>query len=241
MDELLARVLDAHGGLDRWSGITRLTAQMSIGGPIWAAKGWPGALVHETVEMHAHREHSEFTPFTKPDRRLAFDGNPEKVTVLGARGQVIEQRDDPRAAFNTHLRTTPWDAMHLGYFIGYAFWNYLTTPFVFTYPAVQAREIKPWHEAGQTWRRLAVTFPDTIATHNPEQVYYYDPDGMQRRMDYVTEVLGSSLVAHYTSQHRDFDGFMFPTRRRVFRRNFDGTANVNAPSITIDIHKIIVK
>jgi hypothetical protein len=39
MDELLAEVIDAHGGLDRWSRITGMTARMTIGGPFWAYKG----------------------------------------------------------------------------------------------------------------------------------------------------------------------------------------------------------
>jgi hypothetical protein len=29
-------------------------------------------------------------------------------------------------------------------------WNYLTTPFLLTYPGVQTREISPWQEDGQT-------------------------------------------------------------------------------------------
>src|ERR1700722_9185525 len=41
-------------------------------------------------------------------------------------------------------------AQHLGYFLGYANWNYFTTPFLFEYPGVTAVEIEPWHEAGQT-------------------------------------------------------------------------------------------
>jgi hypothetical protein len=140
---------------------------------------------------------------------------------------VVEQRLDARAAFKGFLRSTPWDRLHLGYFVGYAFWNYFTTPFLFTYPGVEAREIEPWQEAGQTWRRLHVTFPKSIATHNPQQVFYVDADGLQRRMDYVTEILGSTLVV--------------PTWRRVFRRNPDGTANLNMPSITIDIEDIVLR
>ena len=53
-------------------------------------------------------------------------------------------------------------------------WNYLTEPFGFTYPGVQAREIEAWNEDGATWRRLAVTFPPSNANHNPGQVFYYD-------------------------------------------------------------------
>jgi hypothetical protein len=238
---LLADVIDAHGGLDRWSRITTITADLSIGGPIWAAKGWPGALAAERLEIDTTRERSVFTPFTAPDLRSVFETGPDRVTVETAGGHPVEQRIDARAAFKGHLRSTPWDRLHLGYFIGYAFWNYLTTPFLFTYPGVRTREIGPWREAGQTWQRLAVSFPPSITTHNPEQVFYFDPDGLQRRMDYVTEILGSTLVAHYTSAHRVFDGIVIPTRRRVFRRNPDGSSNLNLPSIAIDVKNVTVK
>ena len=35
MDELLARVLDAHGGLDNWSKVTTLRVKLELGGPFW--------------------------------------------------------------------------------------------------------------------------------------------------------------------------------------------------------------
>ncbi|MEU3183324.1 hypothetical protein ABZ707_03795 [Streptomyces sp. NPDC006923] len=88
---------------------------------------------------------------------------------------------------------------------------------------------------GQEWRRLRVRLPGTIATHNPEQVFYYDTDMTPRRMDYVTEILGGTLVAHYSGRPKTFDGLVFPTWRRVFRRDQDGTSNLTMPSITIDI------
>ena len=131
-----------------------------------------------------------------------------------------------------------WDALHLGYFLGYANWNYFTTPFLFSYPGLVANEIEPWHEAGPTWRRLQVRFPSSIATHNPEQVFYFDSTGLQRRMDYVTEVLGSTLVGHYSGHYRSFDGLVVATRRRIFRRNPDNTVNLNQPSITLDIRNV---
>lgn len=238
MDALLRDVLDAHGGLERWSTLSTLNARLSIGGPIWEVKGWPGALSEEVVTIHTKVEKSTFTPFTERTLRSVFETAPERVTIETTDGTIVEQRRDARDAFAGLLRASRWDRLHLGYFIGYAFWNYFTTPFLFTYPGVEVREIEPWTEAGQKWRRLAVTFPETIATHNPHQVFYFDSDCMQRRMDYVTEILGSTLVAHYTSRHRSFDGIVMPVRRRVFRRNPDNTSNLNMPSITIDIHDV---
>jgi hypothetical protein len=60
-------------------------------------------------------------------------------------------------------------------------------------------------------------------------------------MDYVTEILGSTLVGHYTAQHRSFGGLVVPTWRRVFRRNPDGTVNLNMPSISIDIEDVALE
>ena len=71
--------------------------------------------------------------------------------------------------------------------------NYLTTPYLFTYPGVQTREVEPWDEDGQTWRRLHVTFPDTIATHTAEQDFYYDSDAMLRRHDYTVDVNANAV------------------------------------------------
>jgi hypothetical protein len=92
---------------------------------------------------------------------------------------------------------------------------------------------------GQTWRLLQVTFPDTIATHNREQVFHYDAEGMQRRMDYAPDVSGNPAVAHYTSDPKTFGGIVFPSGR-VHRQNPDGTANLTVTTIPIDIHDITV-
>jgi hypothetical protein len=240
MDALLTSVLTAHGGLDRWSGVKTLTAHVSLGGPFWGAKGWPDLLIDETIELDARREHLVYTPFTAPDRNSVFDVDPERVTIQTTGGHIVEQRADPRASFAGYDRSTPWDAVQVAYFSSYALWNYLTTPFLFTYPGVQAHEIEPWQEEGQTWRRLRVTFPTTIATHNPEQTFYYDADGMQRRMDYIVEVNGNVVGAHYTSDPQTFGGLVFPTRRLVYPRLPDGTADRSVAFITIDIHDITI-
>jgi hypothetical protein len=96
----------------------------------------------------------------------------------------------------------------------------------------------PGTRPAKTWRRLHVRFPSSIATHDPEQVFYFDSTGLQRRMDYITEVLGSTLVGHYSGHYRSFEGLLVATRRRVFRRNPDNTVNLNQPSITLDIGNV---
>jgi hypothetical protein len=206
MDELLASVLDAHGGLESSTTVTKLTARLSLGGPFWAARGWPGVYADQTVTLDTHREHITFAPFTAPDPV-----------------------------------TTPWDPIQVAYFTSAAVWNYLTEPFGFTYSGVDAREIEPRDEHGQRWRRLAVTFPRTNANHNPEHVFYFDESFMQRRMDYSPHVTGNPPVAHYMHDPKAFDGFVFPTRRLVHRRDTDGNTDQTVAGITIDIDTIMLE
>jgi hypothetical protein len=238
MDKLLSEVIDAHGGLARWSAVTGLTAHMTIGGPFWALKGQPAVLGEQTVDLDARREHIGLTPFGGADWTLEFGAGPEHVVVRDVEGDVVEERTDPRASFTGLGVTSAWDLAQTGYFIGYALWNYLTEPFLLAYPGVDAHEIGPWEESGQTWRRLDVTFPDSIVTHSPQQVFYFDEGGAQRRMDYVVEVNGSAPVAHYTSEPKTFGGIVVPTRRRIGLRLEDGAVDTTIDRITIDIHNV---
>jgi len=105
VNQLLDTVLQAHGDLDLWSGIDKITARVSIGGPIWAAKGWADALAKETVEIDTKTERSVFAPFTEPHLRSTFEVGPERVTLESATGVVVEQRLDARAAFKGFLRS----------------------------------------------------------------------------------------------------------------------------------------
>jgi hypothetical protein len=102
-----------------------------------------------------------------------------------------------------------------------------------------AEELAPWQEHGQTWRRLKVTFPSHIASHCKEQTFYFDADGLIRRHDYIAEVLGSSgPAAHYSSEHREFDGIKVPTKRRVYLIGENGRVMEEPLIVSIDLDNI---
>jgi hypothetical protein len=238
MDDLLARVINAHGGLDRWSEVGRVTAHLTVGGPFWAAKGQAGAAGRKTVEADTRQERIALTPFAAADWDLEFLVDPERVKVTDAGQVAVDERADPRASFAGYDALTPWDTLQTGYFLSYALWNYLTEPFLLSYPGVEAHEIDPWKEGNETWRRLRVSFPAAIATHNPEQIFYFDESGMQRRLDYAPEVEAGTTIAHYTYDPRTYDGIVAPTRHRLRRRLEDGSADAATDYITIDIHRL---
>jgi hypothetical protein len=237
--ELLAQVLEAAGGTRRWSEVTAVRADVSITGPFWDLKNWPGGLEHVTVEIDPREQRSTFTPFTAPALRSVFRTAPERLSIETLDGAGVESRDRPRESFAGVTRTTAWDRLHLAYFLNYALWNYLTTPFLFTYPGVRTEEIEPWREGDESWRRLRASFPESIATHSDPQVFYFDADFAQRRMDYAPEVIDNSPAAHYTSDHRRFDGIVFPTRRRVYPRDPRTNARQSEQHvIAVDLHTV---
>jgi len=93
------------------------------------------------------------------------------VALESSTGEVLEELREPRASFAGHALETPWSALQLAYFAGCAMWTYLNTPFLLAHPGVLSKELSPWEENGETWRRLQVSYPNDIATHSSTQTY----------------------------------------------------------------------
>lgn len=238
MTDLVDFVITKHGGTERWNDATSVTAQVHVHGAFWPYKGQPDLLGVETVTADLTRQRISMSPFGA-GRTLHFDAAADLVTITDADGTVVEELSAPRASMAGFEGDTQWSPTQMGYFISYATWIYLAEPLLFTMPGVQTREIEPWAEDGETWRRLEVTFPDTIASHSKVQTYYFDSvTGMQRRMDYDVEVNGWAEVGHYTSEHQNFDGLAVPTRRRVLLRDKDGNGIHNFAAILLDVDAV---
>jgi hypothetical protein len=234
--DLLDVVVAAHGGLDRWRQLSTASAHVAAGGSLWTLKRQDGVMASTGVTVDLRRQRTVHERFAgRAGLRSVF--TPGRVT-LEDHGAVVEERRDPRSAFTGHHRDTPWDRLHVAYFAGYAMWTYLTTPFAFTGPGFSTRELDPHREDGETWRRLEVTFPDHIATHCRVQVFHVDDRGLVRRHDYVAEVVGGGPAAHYTSGHRDVDGVVVPTRRRVHPLDPDGTPLHEVTLVALDLDAI---
>jgi hypothetical protein len=214
MTDLLDLGLEAHGGLAAWNAFSDLELRLSVGGAIWEFKKNPGLLRDVTYRMKTHAEQLTITGFSAPDRRIRFV--PNRLTLETLDGEVIEARDNPRAAFVGQSTETPWDKLQVAYFSSYALWTYFNSPFLYTLPGFASEEIAPWQENGETWRRLKVTFPDTVASHVKEQVTYFGPDGLMRRHDYTVDILGGATGANYALNYRKFQGIQVPTARRIF-------------------------
>jgi len=236
MNDLATYAMDAHGGLERWNKLKRVTAHLLNGGGLWALKGKDGVLkdVHVTVELR--NEKASHWPFVNSNWRTSFQ--PNRMAIETNDGNVVEELLKPRDSFKGHVLETKWNNLQLGYFAGYAMWTYFSTPFLFALPGVHTEEIEPWQENGETWRRLKVRFPRDIATHSTEQTFYFDQKGLLKRHDYDVEISAASPGAHYVSELRECSGIMVPTKRRVFVRQPDGRPDKTTLTVSIDLNNI---
>lgn len=236
MNSLVQLTIDAHGGLERWRRFEYVTAHLRTGGILWGLKHQQGVLDDVNVRVALRREWTSHSPFLKPNLRTSFE--PRRVAIETTEGHVVEERFQPRDSFGGHRVDTPWDSLQLAYFAGYAMWTYLTTPFLFVVDGVTTEELEPWPEDGEMWRRLQVTFPDSIATHSTVQIFYFGSDALLRRHDYDAEVLGGTPAAHYVHEYDKVSGIMVPTRRRVVGREPDGTPAPDPFIVTIDLSEV---
>ena len=236
MNSLAKFAIEAHGGLSRWEQFKEVSADLVQGGVLWQVKGKAGMLDKTNVTGGLRNEWASHSPFGTAGRRSRFE--PEKVAIEASDGAVLEELRQPRRSFAGHTLQTPWTDLQLAYFAGCAMWTYLNVPFLLAWPDVVSEEISPWKENGEEWRRLSVEFPSTIATHSTRQTLYIDKSGLLKRHDYDVEIAGGTPGAHYIDAYVNVSGIKFPTRRRIFGRNGDGSINPDPLVVSIDLSKI---
>ena len=213
MTELLHEALKAHGGLDRWNQVKAIKVAASITGAIWYVKGKADFLKNVILTVETRKERVT-VEFPGQNKRAIFE--PDRIVIETLDGTLIEACDNPEESFAGQQRETPWNDIHVVYFVGEALWTYLNTPFLYTYGGFTTEEIPSIQVDGETWRRLRVIFPESVKSHTREQISCFGPDGLLRRHDYTVDILGGATGLNYASDYRDVDGIIVPTKRRVY-------------------------
>ena len=225
MSALLERAIDAHGGRDAWRGRNGFEIRLQVGGV-----AWPMRMRRAPGQLHARvrtREvATELVDFPRAGWRGVFE--PDRVWIESADGREVAARCDPRAGFPGLRRRFRWDDLDFLYFSGYALWNYLAFPFMLEAPEVRVEE-----HAG---RVLEVRFPDRFPTHSPDQRFHFDERFRLARHDYTALVFGRwARGAHLSSEHREFDGLLVPTKRRVHPRLPGGRVAPAPVIVSLDV------
>jgi hypothetical protein len=212
MSDLLGTAIEAHGGMDRWRRINAIRVAGSVIGAIWFVKSRGDVL--KDVEFTVETKRQRLTMvFPGQDKHTVFEGT--RVAVLNSKDEVTASSEHAERSFDGHKLDTPWDDIHVAYFSGEALWTYLNTPFLYAQEGFQTKEISSITVAGETWRRLQITFPDSVKSHTRTQISCFGPDGLLRRHDYTVDVLGGAPGLNYAYAYRSVGGIMIPTTRRV--------------------------
>jgi hypothetical protein len=212
MNELLKLAIDAQGGLDQWRKFNLFTARFINEGKLWIMKGHGGTIDEVGVKVNLLEQKTSHIP--NEQWHTAY--TPDRIAIESADGDTIAELYNPRASYEGHVWETEWTPLQLGYFTGYATWNYVNTPFQFTRPGFELSEGDLWEENGEVLRRLIVKWPKDIHTHCPEQTFYINSEGFIKRLDYQVDVAGSVLCAHYLSDYKEFQGIKVATKRMVY-------------------------
>ncbi len=205
--KLLDEAIAAAGGADVVAAGRPIRVDLRLRGNLLATRLRSPFTRRYTLDVDTAAPRARLTPFHRAGRVGIFDGD---RVAIEQDGRPVRARADARAHARARWR---WDELDLVYFLGYALWNYVLTPYYFTWPRFATRELAPWRGL----RRLEVAYPLRFPTHAPTQVFYFDDAARLVRLDYTAEVFGAwARGAHLCSDHRDLGGLRLPTHRRVY-------------------------
>src|SRR3984885_3019355 len=236
MNKLLAEVIDAHGGMDRWTAYEGVEASIVSGGPLFPLKGLIQDPAPRQMTVWLHEQRSSVLPYGAPDQRTMF--TPDRIAIEKLDGTLVTERRAPRDSFAGHQMSTPWDALHRAYFNGYALWTYLTTPFLLAMNGVRVEETEVWREGTETWRVLRAYFPGSVETHSLVQDFFFGEDLLLRRHDYSVNIAGGFAAAQLTSDYVVANGIRLPSKRRAYTRGPDRRPILEMLMVSIDISKV---
>jgi len=92
MNELLSRILHAHGGVDRWLDYQKVEATIVSGSGFFPLKGMIQDASPRRLTVWLHEERSAVCPYGKPDQRTMF--TPERIAIEKLDGTLVSERHD---------------------------------------------------------------------------------------------------------------------------------------------------
>ena len=223
-NDLIKRICEAHGGLERWKLVESIELQLDIFGPILVTKFKSPWLSNITANVFTDKPYVSIHDFPEEGHTGIFDGF--QVYIYNPNDKIYCERNysNPEA-----LKSKPrlhWDHMDLIYFLGHALWSHSCSPYMFTEQSFdfhQGEDTKDFD--GNVLSTLHVRYPKHIPTQSKQQVFYFNQKGLMCRNDYTTEANSPvGIGSHFCKEHKSFEGLVFPTHQTVFPRLWNGTA-----------------
>jgi hypothetical protein len=230
---LLKNALRMGGGLDLWRLTRRFTVHMSITSLLCTGKCSTANLKELVVEGSTHSQELEITGFSRADMRALYQPDWVALEAHDARG-IVERHGSPEA-FRQGLQSRTWDELQLVHYCGYLIWNYMVTPFILADLDVETKERRRKGVLGESLRRLDVTFPARVVTHAARQSFYFEREGLLRRLDYPAPHENDTQIAQIFSGHQRFSGILVPTLCRLLSVGADGVPVAKRTLLDLEI------
>ena len=231
--DLLEKAVRASGGLDLWRLTRRFTLHMSITGSLCATRCGTAQLRELVVEGSTQTQALEITGFTRADLRALY--RPDWVALEGHDARRLMERQGSPEALRSELQSTTWDELQLAHYCGYLIWNHITTPFILAATDFETKELRRNIARGERLRQLRVVFPARVATHAREQTFYFDREGLLRRLDYPAAHEEHTQIAQMFSGHQRFSGILVPTLFRLLSIGAEGVPVAKPSLLDVEI------
>jgi hypothetical protein len=234
--DVLQNALRTSGGLDLWRLTRRFTVHMSLTGAICTEKCSTANFKQLVVEGSTHSQELEITGFPRADMRALY--RPDWVALEGQGARHIMERHGSPEEFRRAFQSATWDELQLAHYCGYLIWNHMVTPFILADSDFETKELRPGGARGERLRRLEVTFPARVVTHAATQTFYFDREGLLRRLDYPASHANGTQIAQMFSGHQRFSGFLVPTLCRLLSVGADGMPVAKPTLLDLEIFDV---
>ena len=235
MNELLAKIIDAHGGMERWNGHEKVDATIVSGGGLFPLKGVPQDSNPRRMTVWLHEERSSVALWCS---RSAHD-----VHLRQDRHREAQWHAGYRALRPQGLICWPSDEHTVGSAASCLFQRRGSMDL--PHHALSSRDgpranrgDELWREGAETWRVLRAYFPGSIETHCLVQDFFFGEDLLLRRHDYSVNIAGGFRAAQLTSDYAEANGIRLPTKRRAYTRGPDRRPILEMLMVSIDISDV---
>ena len=217
--DLLARVLDAHGGLDTWRRFTRVEATIVSGGLMFEMKGQPQDPTPRRMSVALQREWGSVHPFGADDQRTDFTPDPDRDREARRRGGG--RTDEPGGVVRRRRPPHAVESVAAGLLQRLRALDVPDKPVSVGAAGIRgARARSDRRRRPNANRPAARRFPTGFVSHSTLQEFYFGPDLLLARHDYRVEIAGSFSAIQHISDFVEVDGIRcrpndrLPVRRR---------------------------
>lgn len=209
MTELKHRMVEAHGGHQRWRRVSGLMATVSLGGTEFLSHLQPQPLLNVEVSLDLRACRITLAPFPRHGQIGVFE--PSRVCIEADDGGLFESRAAPGTVTRSMRHWLVWDTLDVLFVAGVTLWQCLLFPWLLARSGTNEETNADSAETAATIR-FAADLP--LVAH--EQRFVTDAMGVVQRIEYAPVAYGGWLrVSQVMDRYEAIDGLLLPTRQAL--------------------------